>query len=484
MNRLQQTVSRQLIIVLGFFTISSGIHAQKQSKTFKESFNVGADAVLDINTSYADIEFETWDKGVVEILTIIELEGATKKEAGDYFENEPIKILGNSKKIAVTSRSHKIGFFGNQDFDFDFDDLHIEIPEVAPFVVEIPEIAPFPEIMEMPVMPLMEGFQFDYGEYKKDGEKYMKKWQKNFEKNFNKKHQKKLEEWAEKMEKRAKEMENRMEEREHKRMKIIEKREALAANREAKRIEQREKIKEAHKVRKAARERARVIVLDRDDRDDAPNVFYFSSDGEHKNFKIKKTIKIKMPKSTRIKMNVRHGEVKLAEDTRNLNATLSHSSLWGTVIDGNETNVLASYSPLIVQKWNNGLLKANYSKSISLAEVLNLRLQATSSDVTIDKLVKNAYIKNDFGPLRIVGIDKDFEEVDISLKNAELEFPLPSSATTIYVKGTSSKLSTPANLKLSQTKNGNTVIHRGFHLRNDNKRSIMINAQYSDVVVQ
>ena len=68
-------------------------------------------------------------------------------------------------------------------------------------------------------------------------------------------------------------------------------------------------------------------------------------------------------------MNVRHGEVKLAENTKNLNATLSHSSLWATTIDGDETNILASYSPVEVKNWNYGQLETKYSKDINLAEV-------------------------------------------------------------------------------------------------------------------
>lgn len=199
MNRSTKIVSKQLIIVLGVLTTSWGTFGQKESKTYQETFNVNQDAVLDINTSYADIEFETWEKNTVEITAIVELEGAKKEEAKAYFENDPIKILGNSSKIEITSGSSKFGLFGSQDFEFDFRDLDIEIPEIAPFVVEIPEIAPFPEIVEMPPMPplpLTDAFEFDYKAYKKDGEAYMKKWQKEFKKSFDDKYQKKLEEWA------------------------------------------------------------------------------------------------------------------------------------------------------------------------------------------------------------------------------------------------------------------------------------------------
>ncbi len=483
MNRLQRIASRQLIIALGFFTATFAALGQKQTKTFKESFTVVEDAVLDINTSYADIEFETWNKNVVEITATVSLEGASDEESEAFFKNDPIEILGNSKKIEITSRSRSRGLFNHGDFDFDFGNFDIEIPEVSAFVMEMPEIAPFPEVMEMPPLPIAKGFQFDYEAYRKDGEAYMKKWQKDFEKSFDKEHQKRLEEWAKRMEERAEEMEKRMEEREKRREEMTEKREEMREKRSEEMAEQRAQLAKVREKARMSRDSARVLFYQRDSLHAAPNIFYFSSDGENKNYKIKKTIKIKMPKSTRLKMNVRHGEVKLAENTRNLNATLSHSSLWATIIDGNETNVSASYSPVTVQKWNYGQLQTNFSKDVSLAEVLDLHLRATSSDVTIDKLLKKAFIKNDFGPIHITSIGNDFEEMDISLKNGELNLNLPSVATAIYVKGNSSKLSKPVSLQLNQTKNGSTTVSKGFHLKDKSGRSIIITSDYSDVVV-
>lgn len=484
MNRSQRIASRQFIIALGFFIITFAALGQKQTKTFKENFTVVEDAVLDINTSYADIEFETWSKDAVEITATVTLEGASEEEASAYFKNDPIEILGNSKNIEITSRSRSRGLFNHGDFDFDFGDFDIEIPEISSFVMEMPEIAPFPEIVEMPPLPITKGFQFDYDEYKKHGEKYMKKWQKDFEKSFDKEHQNRLEEWAKRMEKRAEEMEKRIEEQKHEREKLMEKQHAMMEKRHAERAEQRERLSEVRVKARMARDSARALFYEADSLRSTPNIFYFSSDGEHKNYKIKKTIKIKMPKSTRLKMNVRHGEVKLAENTKNLNATLSHSSLWATIIDGNETNVSASYSPVKVKKWNYGQLNTSYSKDVSLAEVLDLTLRATSSEVTIDKLLKKAFIRNDFGPLNITTIGNDFEELDVSLKNAELIFQLPLTPTKIYVKGNSSKLSTPVGLKLSRTKNGSATVHKGFHLKDNNTRSIIITSDYSDVVVQ
>ena len=476
MNRSLTTVSKQLIIALALLT-STAFLAQEERKTFQERFIVAEDAVVNINTSYADIEFETWDKDEVAITATITLEGATKEEAENYFKNSPIEILGNSKEIKISSKSKNNDFFTSFDSEniFNHGGMRIAVPEIASFVVSVPQIAPFPE---MPPLPLTEAYTFDYEEYQKDGDKYMKKWQKNFEKSFDKKHQKRLEEWAERMEEQAEEMEIRMEEHNAKRAELMEERhEALQQ-----RLEEREE-KRAHLQSDKDEHRA-FIHTSRNSSGEAPNIFYYSSEGEQKNFKIKKTIKISLPKSTRIKMDVRHGEVRLAENTKNLNAKLSHSSLWAVTIDGEETSVSASYSPVTVQKWNYGQLSTSYSEDISLSEVVQLQLQATSSEVTIDKLFKNAFVKNDFGAVHILEMGNDFEELDISVRNGELTVTMPKVATNVYVKGNSSTLKLPTGLQIVETKNGTTTIHKGYHLKNNSNRSIVITSDYSEVVLQ
>jgi len=345
------------------------------------------------------------------------------------------------------------------------------VPEIASFVVSVPEIAPFPE---MPPLPQTEAFIFDYEEYQKDGDKYMKKWQKNFEKSFDKKHQKRLEEWAERMEEKGEAMEKKMEAYNERRELLLEKRHEKMEQREERLQERREQVQEQ-------REERRIVIQSNEN---SPNIFYYANEGEQKNFKIKKTIKISLPKSTRIKMDVRHGEVKLAENTKNLNANLSHSSLWAVTIDGEETTISASYTPVSVQKWNYGQLSTSYSEEISLSEVVQLQLQATSSDVTINKLFKNAFIKNDFGAVQVLEFGNDFNELDISVKNGELNVAVPKVDTSIYVKGNSSTLKLPAGLRMIETKNGNTTIHKGHHLKANSNRSIVITSDYSEVVLQ
>ena len=153
-------------------------------------------------------------------------------------------------------------------------------------------------------------------------------------------------------------------------------------------------------------------------------------------------------------------------------------------IDGDETSITTSYSPISVQKWNYGLLQADYSENVDLNEVLNLRLSTTSSDVTINKLLESVVINNKMGPLKINSISKNFKEIDISLQNAEMTCELPETAFSIEVNGTMSKLTTPTGLKLDRTKNNNTIVHTGYNLNGNSGKSIVINSKYSEVVLK
>ncbi len=478
-----------------------GVYGQKQSKTFNEVFNVNAETVLDINTSNADIEFETWDKDQIAVEATIALDGASAEEAAAYFEKGGIEIVGNSKKVEITTGAENTWSFnystgGLHNLNIEIPDFHFEMPEIP----EMLELAEMPEIhieqmhidlsdMPMPPVPAVE---FDYEAYKKDGEKYLKKWQKKFDKGFGEEYQKKMEAWSAKMEvkhevmeKRHEEMEKRHEEMMGKRLEAQERRleaQAEAMEKRAEAMEQRTEAME-QRAEEMAKKREKLFEEQENHENDS-NIFYYSSDGENKKFKIKKTIKIKMPKGTKIKMNVRHGEVKLAGNTKNINARLSYSTLLAATIDGDQTTIKTSYSPVSVQKWNYGLLQADYSENVDLNEVLNLRLSTTSSKVTINKLLESVVINSKMGPIKINSVSKNFKEIDISLQNAEVTCDLPETAFGIEVNGTMSKLTTPAGLKLDRTKHNNTTVHTGFNLKENSDKTIVINSKYSEVVLK
>ncbi|WP_297795365.1 hypothetical protein [uncultured Eudoraea sp.] len=494
MNKLHQIVFKSIVLSLCLY-LTSG-YGQKESKTYKETFVVGKNAVVDINTSHADIEFTTWNKDQVVVEATIELEGASPEEAEAYFDKGGIKILGNSQEITIkTGRENSWIARGAHG---DAHNIIVEIPEIPEMPeleplfldIQIPELPDIPQvIMEMPLppMPPMQFRNFDYEAYKKDGEKYLKEWSEEFEKSFDEGYQKEIEEWGKEMQARVEEREAAREEMMKEREEMMKEREEV--RREAQEIrreameERREIMEEQRKIAEKQRKIQKNVIISRQGKD-SPTIYYRSSDGGGKNYKIKKTIKIKMPKSTKLKMNVRHGEVKLAENTRNMNATLSYARLLASTIDGVNTNIVASYSPVSVERWNYGNLNINFSDDVALQDVNTLTLSTTSSDITIDRLLKSAQIKNDLGAIRINAIASDFKDLDIAMQNGELICNLPVTPFSITIDATSSKYSAPAELKLASEKNGNHVVHNGYYLEANSGKSIVIDSRYSEILLQ
>src|SRR5690606_11570888 len=209
------------------------------------------------------------------------------------------------------------------------------------------------------------------------------------------------------------------------------------------------------------------------------------SSGTNKKLKVKKTIKIKMPKKAKIKMNVRHGEVTLAENYENINATLSHTRLIALVIDGEDSVIEASYSPVKVENWNYGELKVNYVKEVDLKNVKSMKLISRSSDVVIGTISEDAIINNSFGSLDINNVQEDFKRLEIILDNSDATLILPKSvAYDFHCSATDSKVEYPQRLDLDVVKKYSNQQAKGYNISDDNVKSVSIASTLSNVKIE
>ena len=478
MKQLLATAFKSLLI--GGLLFMQPVIAQK-SKTYKESFKVDKDAVIELNTSYADIEFDTWDKNEVVVEAVISLEGASEEEAQDYFEKAGIEIMGNSSAVKISTRGNEAWSWRMEAPDIDISEFDIEMPdmpELGPMISEI--IADIPEIAAMPPMPPMPFKNFDYEAYQKDGEAYMKKWQKEFEKSFdNKKYQKEMEEWSKEMEARSEEWRARWEERHAERLEHIEEQAELRAEQQEKMAAERQKFRaEAAKAReKAAKARAEI----REKQREKAAVFYMRGAEGNQNFTIKKTIKIKMPKNTRLKMNVRHGEVKMAGNTLNMRANLSYASLLASALEGENTLIEARYTPISVKSWKGGKLSADFSDNIILDEVARLVLNSTSSNIVIERILGKTQIKNNLGSLTIRSLGDSFRELEVSVQNGEFYGNLPAIPYAITINNNASEVSLPGAITWESGKGLPGAPSKGYFQKKGSGSSVVINASYSQV---
>lgn len=489
---MNKTIIKIKQFALVFF-ISSGLFAQQKLTKVSQSIKVDKDVTIDLNTSYCNIVFDTWNKGTVEIEAYIESEDLSEEELQEALKDWDVNIDGSQDMVSIKTKGHTstVWAYSNtgdseavqavlKELKYELADL----PEMNfDFHFEMPDLPEIPELPEMPELPeLPEGvhqFHFDYKAYKKDGEKYLEEYTKNFEKRFGKDYEKKMEAWAKKFEDKwdseeyAKKMEawgkrfaERMEGQSERMEARVERIAAHKAQTEAQ-VEAHKERAEAHK--KQAKERKKLS--------DERRVLIERLVNKKSNSKVKKTIKIKMPKGAKLKVNVRHGEIEFAANIENLEADLSHTKFTALSINGSKTSINASYSPVYVTHWNLGELNLKHVEKTELNNVKQLVLTSNSSNIEIQNLLGSAIIDGSIGDLKILKIDDTFTNLNVILQNSDAVITLPKVNHNLQYKGTRTRFKHPEKLtenNISSFTTNNT----------ETNKTIVVNAKYSNVVMQ
>ncbi|MFT4611199.1 MAG: hypothetical protein ACJA1H_002915 [Glaciecola sp.] len=510
------------IVALLFFCFALSVSAQERLTKVSKKIEVTKDVEIDLNTSYVQIEIDTWNKSTLEVEAYIEGEKLSKEELQEALKTWNLKVEGSGSHVKIMSD----GSHGSWDFsnnmngtfeslealkalemlgDMGFGDLP-EMPEM-PELPEMPEMErlEMPEAPEMPELPeLPNGItnvSFDSEAYKKDGEAYLDTWSKDypaknhekmkawgremakvdfssfekrmevwgekFGKQFGEDYGKKMEVWGEEFGKRfdgewSEKMEawgERYGEQMEVRVKAMEKR---MESREKEMEKRHEKMEKSHEKRQEVHEKRRERESKR-----------FEMHGKD----VKRTIKIRMPKKAKLNMNVRHGELKMTSVIYNLKADISHATVLANHIDGSDTSISVSYSPVQVTTWSDGELNLKYVEDAHLNTVASLRLNSNSSDMHIDNLTGTAIIDGSFGDLSISKISEAFTNLNIILENSEAVIKLPSNTVdySMYFKGNRSRLND--ELTTQQTINNHPNTKKSG-------KTIVINAKFSDVALK
>ena len=538
------------IKILALCLLTTFGYAQKKLSKTSQSIKVNKDVVVDLNTSYVEIEIDTWNKDIVEVEAYIESDKLSAEELERALKAWNLKVEGSNDKVIISSRGGRAtGLFGEGDYSNVLRDLEFELadmpemPEMPEFP-EMPEMAEFPAMPNMPEMPEMpelpelpegvKNISFDYDKYQKDGEKYLAEWSKKYEKEGGKElqesmkawarkfgesgYQKKMEKWGEEYGKRfegkwAKDMEKwgekfgesfgkdmekwgeefgekfgkeweekmeawgerfgkEMEERAkvmEKRGDAIERRAEAMERRKAALVERKEERKEALLERQAELKERQE---DMRNRRESILVRRLESGS---NSKVRKVIKIKIPKKAKLKTNIRHGELKLSSVIHNMSGDISHAFLVAEHIDGGDTSINVSYSPVVINTWNVGTLNLNYVDKAQIKNAKNLVLNSKSSNINIERLTDTGIIDGSFGDLTISNLAESFKNLNLVLENSDALVNLPKNIDYImYFKGNRSKF----NNKPTAQK---TI--RNYPEGQTSDRNIIVNAKFSNLIM-
>lgn len=470
MSNLKQLKHSIIALAIGIGSVSA-------QSDYKETFNVGDDVVVDVNTSYTQIVFETWNKNKVEVEALIEGDNLSEEEKKEIFDAWDFNVMGNSKRVVISSNSDNR--YGGRPIAME---LIPDMEFMGPLMEEL--LGPMQQSFKNVRLPekLIHGvgnIQFDYEEYERDEKGYMKKFEKQMEKNFGKDFEKDMEAWGEEFGKQFEEnfgpeFEKRMEAWGEQFGKNFEKRmEAWGENLE-------KQMEQAYGTDDKGNYSKKVITSP----NGAKTIIYKSEQrSELKEKKAKRTLIIRMPKNAKTEINVRHGEIKMA-DAINVKANLNYSPFTANSIDGGETLINAAYAPVSVNNWKYGTLYVKFVEDCAITNAESINLKANSSNVNLGTINKEALLEGSFGALEIGAIANNFERIDIRLENTDAVIHVPNASFSFTFDGKKSGLRYPKTFQLDQQKKYDRVLVTGFNKNKNPSQLFKITANYSNVKLQ
>ena len=455
-----KTVKRNLIVLSLFCSLV----AVGQTKKLNKTFNTDNEVTVKIEGQHTDIEVEYWDQNKVQVEAL--LKGADQKTAAAALKNWDLKVEAGQDLVQISSSG---GMVMPHPAIWDLN-LKFEMPEVMVPLQEM--ISPILEsIAAHPLPPefyaSMSEITFDYEAYQKEGDAYMEKFEKKIEKNLGEDFEKNMEKWADGFAKDSVMLK-----------KHAEKMEAWG-EKFGKEMEKwgEEFGKDMEKWGEEFGKEMEAMNLKMEE--NKPKIHNLNNPG------LQKILRIKMPNSGKLQLDIRHGEVKLGGTAKDLRADLSHSRFSANHLSGKNTVVKVAYGPVHVAQWNYGVLHAAYVEDLLIDRVLSIKLDSNSSDIRVGELVQNGIFNGSFGELVIDEVAPEFQSLDFNLENTDLILDLPDgTAFGFTYNGNKSDIKYPASLNLTKSDSYDLKKLRGYNKNNNGKATILINADFSDVVLK
>lgn len=447
-----------------------------QTKKLDKSFKTNADVTVNVDAAHTNVIVEHWDRNEVQVEAYLDAQKAEEQEISKALKDWKLDLKGSAGEVTIRSTG---GMVIKKHMDMaSLQEPLAKLPEMMAPLQEM--IGPLLEGIPAPPLPpqfyqSMGELKFDYEAYRKEGDKYLEEFEKKVEKNFGEDFERSMEEWARNFEKDSaiwKSKALKMEKMGEKLEKDMEAwGEEFGKSMEAwgesfgKDMENWAENLEKEMAAKHGDFGNKVIII-------------------NKSSKAQKTIKIKMPKEGQVKLNVRHGDVKLSGNMKNLRGDLSHSKLSANRISGDKTDLHVAYSPVNINQWDYGVLKASYVQDFNIGKAGSIKLTSNSSDVTIGELTKEGIFRGTFGELVIDQVGKEFNSLDIVLENSDLKLDLPDVAYNFNFSGNKSKVKYPEDLSVKSTQSYDNQKLTGFNRNKNANASISISASFSDVILK
>ena len=398
-----------VLLLLAPFLIFS-----QQKRVSTESFDVEKSPIIILDLSHSTVIIETWNKNTVEVKTTLTSKEEDKQALNEAFDASEIIVFGNSKRVEITSRKNRnaksngVGFF--------------QTP-----VPPNPPKSPNPPLPPKPPKPLLE-IDFDYEAFKEQGREYLKKFKEQLDSTN-------LREtmlvWRDELKNFRDDLKD------------------LRDDQKDNRSFQDSLRQYAHVIRKNIKPWVEEF---REGYQEAKNSWMMKQS-------VKRVIEIKVPKSAKFEMNLRHSKMEVSS-LHNVDANLSYSGLQLDTATGQNSKIVMSYSTLSINSAESLNLDINYSKEVDLKKVDQLNVTSKMSELKIGSIQNQAIIKGTYGNLHIDRIDDDFSLIDIHLEKSSADLKLPSDKNfRFYAKSSYSKIQLKSEFDFKMTKSFEDVIY-------------------------
>ena len=92
-----------LLSLLLIVTVSFSISAQDARKEYSENYDVSKGVTLVTDTKYSDVELITWDKSVVDVFAVVEVDASSQSRAEEALKKVDIRISKSGNNISVVT---------------------------------------------------------------------------------------------------------------------------------------------------------------------------------------------------------------------------------------------------------------------------------------------------------------------------------------------------------------------------------------------
>jgi len=92
-----------MIITLLLLFMVSGVTAQELTKNYNESFDVNADATVQISNQYGQVNVQTWEKNQVMIEVEVSVDAKSEKESQRILDKIDIEISGGKSLVSAST---------------------------------------------------------------------------------------------------------------------------------------------------------------------------------------------------------------------------------------------------------------------------------------------------------------------------------------------------------------------------------------------